>query len=107
MISIDNREDIIKLLEDDSIILIDVRTKKEYEFGHLDNAINIDVLCDNFAEYISKFDKDKNYFIYCASGVRSKNASNIMKALNFKYINNSKFGYDEIMKIIQLRGKQN
>ncbi len=105
MILIDNEKDIISLTQDNDVAILDVRTEEEYNEGHLDNAINVDVLGKNFKENISKFDRDKIYFVHCAVGMRSKKASGIMEKLNFKYINNSKFGYDEIIKIIHSGGK--
>ena len=51
--------------------IIDVRTTKEYTFGHIPNAINLDYLAEDFLDHIEKLDKDKNYLIYCRSGRRS------------------------------------
>ena len=66
------------------IVALDVRTKGEFDSGHLNDAINIDVKSASFKEEISKLDKDKTYLVYCRSGKRSKLAQNIMKELHFK-----------------------
>ena len=59
-------------LEDTSIIILDVRESDEYYQGHIKNAINIPV--ENI-ETID-LDKDKTIYVYCASGNRSKTATN-------------------------------
>lgn len=66
------------------IVILDVRTKREFNSGHLNNALNIDVKSSSFKEKISKLNKDKTYLVYCRSGKRSKRAQNIMKELHFK-----------------------
>lgn len=56
--------------ESEKYQVIDVRTEEEYEESHLDKAINIPV------DEISKIEMDKDtiLFVYCKSGVRSKQA---------------------------------
>lgn len=57
---------------DDTAMLIDVRTKEEYEEGHLDNAINIE-----YRELSKTLEEmGKNYtstpiIVYCKTGNRS------------------------------------
>ena len=67
-------------------IIIDVRTKEEYDSGHIKNAINIDFYGPDFEKQISALDKNKNYFIYCRSGHRSHEANKVMKSLGIKNI---------------------
>ena len=69
---------------DAPIVILDVRTKGEFNRGHINNALNIDVKSASFKEKISKLDKDKTYLVYCRSGRRSKTAQGIMKELHFK-----------------------
>jgi rhodanese-related sulfurtransferase len=59
-------------------IIIDVRTPKEYEDGHLEGSINMDFYDDEFQEKIEKGDKEKKYLICCGSGVRG---SKVIKAM--------------------------
>ena len=68
-------------LEDTSIIILDVRESDEYYQGHIKNAINIPV--ENI-ETID-LDKDKTIYVYCASGKRSKTATN--KLIDMGYTN--------------------
>ena len=76
--------------------LVDVRTSKEYDAGHIDDAINIDVLDDAvFTEKFQDLDKEKPIYIYCQMGGRSKKASQKLKDLGFKTIFDYSGGYGE------------
>ena len=76
-----------KLLEEENTILIDVRTKEEYEEKHLENAINIPL--DSLENEISNYeniDKDTKIIVYCKSGKRSNGATEILKKKDYKKI---------------------
>lgn len=66
--------------------LVDVRTLEEFNEGHLKSAQNICVTDSDFAENISKLDKNQPIYLYCRSGKRSAAAAKIMKDLGFKEI---------------------
>lgn len=67
-------------------IVLDVRTKDEFSQGHLANATMIDYYKDDFKEALSKLDKTKPVFVYCAAGGRSSSASGILIELGFKNV---------------------
>lgn len=69
-------------------IVLDVRTPEEYSKGHIDNATNVDVRNTNFRNEISKFSRDDDYKVYCASGRRASQAVSIMQELGFKHLEN-------------------
>ena len=56
------------------VVILDVRTKSEFNEGHIANSINIDFQSDTFLNEISKLDKSKTYAVYCRSGNRSGQA---------------------------------
>lgn len=56
------------------VFILDVRTKSEFNEGHIANSINIDFQSDTFLNEISKLDKSKTYAVYCRSGNRSGKA---------------------------------
>ncbi len=60
-------------------VIIDVRTEKEFIFGHIPNAINIDYMSDDFWDKIELLDASKKYFIYCRSGRRSIRVCTLMR----------------------------
>lgn len=65
-------------------LIIDVRTPKEYEEGHLVDAINIPIY-----EFEKKIEdevsnKEQTIIVYCSSGTRSKEAIKILKNNGYK-----------------------
>lgn len=72
----------------DKKIILDVRTPEEFANSHIDGAINMDIRSEDFNQRIAKLDKDQPVYIYCLSGGRSSNASNILANNGFKTVNN-------------------
>ena len=75
---------------DDSVVIIDVREKDEYNSGHIKNSINISVnhIRNKINDYVS--DKDKVILLYCRSGARAKEAAQYL--INMGYSNVYTFG---------------
>jgi len=69
-------------------ILIDVRQDWEFKKGHLDKAVNIDIMSDDFESKVSAYAKETPLFVYCFSGGRSAEASEKLKAAGFKKVVN-------------------
>jgi phage shock protein E len=67
-------------------VILDVRTKGEYQSGHLRNSINIPI--DNLPQNIKKLNKNKAIITCCASGSRSASARRILKANGFEQVYN-------------------
>ena len=72
-------------LENDSdALILDVRTAEEFDTSRIPNSINIDFYNPEiFMQEIGKLAKDKSYYIYCRTGVRSANSCHLMKELGF------------------------
>lgn len=64
-------------------VVVDVRTSDEYNAGHLEGAINIDVQSPGFDSLVSELPADGDYVVYCASGNRSSAAVARMEGLGF------------------------
>lgn len=75
-------------LDEDAYVLLDVRTKDEYEAGHLAGALNIDFYDHNFETHIDELDKRMKYLVYCRSGNRSRQAMFLMRDLGFEEVYN-------------------
>ncbi len=75
-------------------IILDVRTQDEYHNGHLENAVLIDYYKNDFKEKVSKLDKSKPVFVYCAAGGRSGSASKILLDLGFNEVYDLKGGFN-------------
>ena len=73
--------------------LIDVRTPKEFQEGHLDNAININWFDPDFQQQVRALEKDKKIYVYCKKGGRSMEAAAVLDSLGFKVIDLTG-GYD-------------
>lgn len=75
-----------KMKELKNEVVIDVRTPQEYKGGHIENAKNINWNGNDFAEQVSKLDKDKPVMVYCMAGGRSAAAANELKKIGFKNV---------------------
>ena len=75
-----------KLLMQHQAIIIDVRSKAEYNNGHINTAINIPV--NQIDEALYKFDKNQIIITCCASGIRSVAAKNILIEKGFTQVYN-------------------
>lgn len=71
------------LQSEQEIVVLDVRTPREYEAGHVAGAVNIDVTSAEFASKISELDKDTKYLIYCRTNRRSGRAIQVMEVAGF------------------------
>lgn len=67
-------------------VIVDVRSKGEYQSGHLKNSINIPVA--NLEQNLKKLKKDKAIITCCASGARSASARRILKANGYENVHN-------------------
>lgn len=75
----------------ESINLLDVRRKSEYDTEHLLGAENFPL--DFINQNISMIDRDKKYYMHCAGGYRSVIAISILKARGYHNLVNIQGGY--------------
>ena len=68
--------------------IIDVRTKEEFEQGHINGATHIDIYSPSFEGKITELDKTKSYLVYCTSGSRSMHAVMFMRKNGFENVEN-------------------
>ena len=91
-------EDVAKveeLIKSGKYTVIDVRTKEEYDAGHIKGALNFDYYNDDFEEKIEEAlkDKDKPYIVYCRTGMRSLYSAEILEELGYTNVTNMKGGF--------------
>jgi len=67
-------------------VILDVRTKGEYQSGHIRNSINIPVA--NLSQNLKKLNKNKPIITCCASGSRSASAMSVLKSNGFEEVYN-------------------
>lgn len=98
--SLENREISYQKLQEimkknKNAILLDVRSKQEFQEGHLEGSINIP-LYEIDKQLYKLPDKQCTIIIYCASGHRSKQAKEKLEKLGYENVYNLKNGLDGI-----------
>lgn len=83
-----SQQELLTALEatDHNIVVLDVRSAKEYGEGHLANAINVshNTVADKL-NFLSQY-KDKKIVVHCRSGRRAAFAENILAENGFKNV---------------------
>ncbi len=74
-------------------IILDVRAPDEYTARHIAGAIDINYESANFKNDVYKLDRNKQYLVYCQTGVNSATAAQIMAGLGFKDVQDITGGY--------------
>lgn len=67
-------------------IILDVRTAKEFNTGHIDQSINISL--GEIRERYVELDTSKTYITVCSHGIRSVKVQKILKGKGFKKVYN-------------------
>ncbi len=73
------------LLKQKNAYILDVRTEKEFNAGHLDNVKHIPL--DELRENLAQLPFDTKIYVYCHTGLRSYIATRILKGNNFNAVN--------------------
>ncbi|MDZ7715194.1 MAG: rhodanese-like domain-containing protein [Balneolaceae bacterium] len=69
--------------------VIDVRTRDEYDRGHLASVdYHLNLLNGDFEASLDSLEKDKTYYLYCRTGNRSGQAADLMKQNGFEEVYN-------------------
>ncbi|MBC6411377.1 MAG: rhodanese-like domain-containing protein [Ekhidna sp.] len=85
----------LKKLKSKDIPVVDIRTQKEYNSGHIPEVLHIDFMSWAFMEEMEVLDKNKPVIIYCAVGGRSGLAAKRMLANGFKKIYDYSGGFND------------
>jgi len=75
----------------ESIIILDVRTKREFEMGHIDGALNIYV--DELRDNLDRLDRNSKIVVHCRTSYRSYLAYLILRNSGFKNVWNLNGSY--------------
>lgn len=82
-----NFEQAKQIIDNEEVIILDVRTEEEFVTGHIVNAINIPV--DDLEYRLDELqDKGSKMLVYCKSGTRSVIACEILEANGFANVYN-------------------
>ncbi len=73
------------LANDDNAVIIDSRTPNEWRAGVFENSLLMNINNpQSFMDQVNKLDKEKNYYVYCRSGVRSIQACQVLESVGVK-----------------------
>ena len=76
------------MIADPTVQVLDVRTRDEYDEGHIARAILVDVNESDFVERaLQVLDKQRPVAVYCRSGRRSARAANLLIEQGYKVTN--------------------
>ncbi len=76
-----------EFLKTEKAVLLDVRTKQEYESGHIENSENIPL--QQIEKVLAKItDKNTPLFVYCQSGARSSSSTSTLKQMGYLNVAN-------------------
>ena len=79
-------EEAYEMMASQEIVVVDVRTREEYESGHIENAVLVpnESIGSEMPETLP--DKDATLLIYCRSGRRSKDAAEKLLSLGYQNV---------------------
>lgn len=74
-------------IEDEGIVVLDVRTSQEFTSGAItEDAQNLDFYSKTFAQDLGTLDKSQTYYVYCRSGNRSGQTLALMRSQGFERV---------------------
>ena len=86
----------VSLMDDDELLIIDVREEKERKAGFLSNDLNIPM--GQVKVKMDSIDKSKNILVYCKSGTRSDRIADILSKNDFQKVSSLKGGFNAWLK---------
>ena len=82
------------ITQDPDIIILDVRTPREFNEGHIERAVNIDYYSSNFKDLLEDLDPTTTYLLHCRTGARSGRTLPLMLNIGFQNIHHLKGGIE-------------
>ncbi len=84
-----------KLIIEKKYTVLDIRTIREFNAGHIKNALVIDWYQRTFEIEVQKLDKTKPILIYCRSGNRTGKAKFALLGMGFQEVYNLELGIND------------
>ncbi|HIB31241.1 MAG TPA: rhodanese-like domain-containing protein [Candidatus Thioglobus sp.] len=78
------------LMDDESMIILDVREKKERKSGYINGSLHIPL--SDVKNQLNKLDKNKSILVYCRSGSRSAHIAGLLTRNEYEKVYNLKGG---------------
>lgn len=79
-----------ELMDDDNLIVLDVREKKELKAGYIKGSMHIPL--SDVKNQLDKLDKNKSILVYCRSGSRSAHIAGVLTRNEYENVYNLKGG---------------
>ena len=81
-----NAEEAYEMMVSQEVVVVDVRTREEYDGGHIENAVLVpnESIGSEMPETLP--DKEATLLVYCRSGRRSKDAAQKLLALGYQSV---------------------
>ena len=79
-------EEAYEMMASQEVVVVDVRTREEYDGGHIENAVLVpnESIGSEMPEVLP--DKEATLLVYCRSGRRSKDAAEKLLALGYQSV---------------------
>ena len=79
-------EEAYEMMASQEVVVVDVRTREEYDGGHIENAVLVpnESIGSEMPEALP--DKEATLLVYCRSGRRSKDAAEKLLALGYQSV---------------------
>lgn len=90
-----------EMIDSGDVFILDVRTREEYDAGHIKGSTRIpiqDLSSQELEKRLNEIPTDKKILVYCRTGHRSSQASEILVNNGFSEVYNMKDGITEWIK---------
>lgn len=77
---------IAKNRDNKDVVLLDIRTKREFDSVKIEGSVNLDFSMPDFPEMVSKLDKEKRFIIIDQNGKKSAMAAELLREEKFSKI---------------------
>jgi rhodanese-related sulfurtransferase len=81
------------MAERPDLLLVDVRTDREWKDGHIEGACFLDFLEDDFPARAKTLPRDRPIAVYCAAGGRSADAMAFLAKAGYREVYNLRGGF--------------
>lgn len=90
-----NSHEFKRLVDEQEGLLLDVRTKREFQNGHIENSGNLNYYALDFRKRLLLLPKDKPVYLYCNTGYRSDRAAGFLIRNGYQEVYNLQHGIME------------
>lgn len=100
VVDINSMSELNELFDFSSGLIIDLRNYKSFGAGHLDNAVNVDLMSQHFMEFFTDIKKNRDILLYCDDGSRTRIAVRVLTEMGYSKLfslHNGINSWDEIM----------